>query len=292
MTTPERLEVEAESVAYVVCDILGLDAGEYSIPYVAGWSGADPQLVQDTAHRVLATARTIVAGLENELGVDLRPNPIADAIAGSQQPEPEPTRPLGLHVGTTDQLIADHLMTGPFDWQRLAASIPALERSRAEGLDNRPDGQAIVLAEAGASADATMLVLRSQGVTDDQAEAILAVPVPDSVGTQSTLYSREEVAAAIRSPRCIKPIVDAIYADLLVSAGRHPSAVRQLAESSGAPANVVALAEERARRRSPEGRVGHRLRGLELIDGWSSPSTSPDGPEPNDLPEPPGPPAA
>ena len=77
----DRMEVEAESVAYVVCDLLGVDAGSYSIPYVANWAGADVQLVQDTAHRVLGTARTIVAGLENELGLDLRPNPIAAALA-------------------------------------------------------------------------------------------------------------------------------------------------------------------------------------------------------------------
>lgn len=31
-------EVEAESVAYVVCQHFGLDTGEYSFGYVAGWS--------------------------------------------------------------------------------------------------------------------------------------------------------------------------------------------------------------------------------------------------------------
>src|SRR6478735_3100614 len=90
MVSRDRIEVEAESVAYVVCDTLGVDAGDYSIPYVAGWSAADPQLVQDTAHRVLTTARTIVLALENELGVDLRPNPIADAITANQEPALEP----------------------------------------------------------------------------------------------------------------------------------------------------------------------------------------------------------
>jgi ABC-type ATPase with predicted acetyltransferase domain len=35
----ERMEVEAESVACVVCDTLGVDAGECSIPYVANWVG-------------------------------------------------------------------------------------------------------------------------------------------------------------------------------------------------------------------------------------------------------------
>ena len=48
-TARDRIEVEAESVAYVVCDILGVDAGTYSIPYVANWAGADVELVQATA---------------------------------------------------------------------------------------------------------------------------------------------------------------------------------------------------------------------------------------------------
>jgi hypothetical protein len=289
-TARDRIEVEAESVAYVVCDILGVDAGEYSIPYVANWAGADVQLVQDTAHRVLATARTIVAGLENELGVDLRPNPIAEAMNANRQPEPPP--PLGLHVGTTDQLIVDHLSTGRFNWQRLAASIPALEPERARGLDSRPDGQAVVLAESGASACATLLVLRAQGLADDAAGVILSASVPDSLGTQSKLFSREEVEAAIRSPDAVKPVAESIYADLLVSVGRHPTAVRQLAETSGAPAEVIALAEERARRRHRAVERDGRDRGVRLIEDWSAPVASLANPVEAQVPPPPEPPAA
>ena len=88
--TRDRIEVEAESVAYVVCDLLGVDAGSYSIPYVANWAGADVELVEATAHKVLATARQIVTGLEAELGVDLRPNPIAAALNATPEPPVEP----------------------------------------------------------------------------------------------------------------------------------------------------------------------------------------------------------
>ena len=31
-------EVQAESVAYVVCEHYGLDTGDYSFAYIAGWS--------------------------------------------------------------------------------------------------------------------------------------------------------------------------------------------------------------------------------------------------------------
>lgn len=35
----EVAEVEVESVAFVVCDPLGLDTGDYSFAYVSRWSG-------------------------------------------------------------------------------------------------------------------------------------------------------------------------------------------------------------------------------------------------------------
>ena len=60
--TRKRAEVEAESVAYLVCAAHGLDSGEYTVPYVAGWADGDRELVQLTTTRVLATAREILAG--------------------------------------------------------------------------------------------------------------------------------------------------------------------------------------------------------------------------------------
>jgi hypothetical protein len=271
----DRMEVEAESVAYVVCDLLGVDAGSYSIPYVANWAGADVELVQETAHKVLATARTIVTGLEAELGVDLRPNPIADAIAASHNPVVETgvASRVAVAVGTTDQIIHDHLATGPLDWQRLAASIPALEPHRARQLADQPEAQAVALAEAGASTEANVAVLRAHGLDDAAISAILTVIVPDVLGAKATLYDGDEVDGALRAPRPIKPLVDELVADLLVSAGHHPAGARYLAETSGQPASVINLMEERLRRSTPEGRaVGDRRanRGLALIDEWTT----------------------
>jgi len=61
--TRPRAEVEAESVAYVVCTAAGMATTSYSLPYLARWSGGDPALITATADRVLATARTILTGL-------------------------------------------------------------------------------------------------------------------------------------------------------------------------------------------------------------------------------------
>lgn len=60
-----RAEVEAESVAFVVCRAGGLRTEAYSSGYVAGWSGGDPKKVKATAERVVTCARRILdrAGL-------------------------------------------------------------------------------------------------------------------------------------------------------------------------------------------------------------------------------------
>ncbi len=56
-------ETEAESVAYVVAGILGLDTSDYSIGYVAGWSQGKSETIKDTASRVLRTAHTLADAL-------------------------------------------------------------------------------------------------------------------------------------------------------------------------------------------------------------------------------------
>jgi hypothetical protein len=50
-------------VAYLVCTQLGLDAGDYSLPYAARWADGDIELIQKTAERVVTVARSILNGL-------------------------------------------------------------------------------------------------------------------------------------------------------------------------------------------------------------------------------------
>lgn len=60
-----RCEVEAESVAYIVAGMLGLDTAAYSVGYIAGWStAAETAELADTATKILTTARTIVQAIE------------------------------------------------------------------------------------------------------------------------------------------------------------------------------------------------------------------------------------
>ena len=59
MTDRARTEVEAESVAYLVCATLGIDSDDYSFPYLARWSQGDIELIRATAARAISCARRI-----------------------------------------------------------------------------------------------------------------------------------------------------------------------------------------------------------------------------------------
>ncbi|WP_367645937.1 ImmA/IrrE family metallo-endopeptidase [Paenarthrobacter ureafaciens] len=59
-------ETEAESVAYVVAGILGLDTSACSIGYVAGWSCGEAQTIKDAAARVLRAAHMLADAITED----------------------------------------------------------------------------------------------------------------------------------------------------------------------------------------------------------------------------------
>lgn len=59
----EVAEVEVESVAYIVCDAMGLDSGDYSFAYVARWSEGSSEPLKETGERVIACAKQVLAGM-------------------------------------------------------------------------------------------------------------------------------------------------------------------------------------------------------------------------------------
>ena len=59
----EVAEVEVESVAYIVCNAIGLDTSDYSFAYVARWSDGDADLINTTAERTTTCALQIVQTL-------------------------------------------------------------------------------------------------------------------------------------------------------------------------------------------------------------------------------------
>ena len=68
----EVAEVEVESVAFIVCDALGLDSGAYSFPYVTRWAEGSSDLVKETAERAISCAKEILVSLEAEAFVSHR----------------------------------------------------------------------------------------------------------------------------------------------------------------------------------------------------------------------------
>jgi hypothetical protein len=80
----EIAEVEVESVAYIVCDALGLDASGYSFAYVARWSDGSTELIKDTAERVIRCAKEILKGLEAS-DYDQEGSKVADSNAMRNQ---------------------------------------------------------------------------------------------------------------------------------------------------------------------------------------------------------------
>jgi antirestriction protein ArdC len=69
---PDRAvcEIEAESVAYLVCGSHGLASDDYSFGYVATWAAGDPDAVRATAQRVTACAARILDALDPDAHAD------------------------------------------------------------------------------------------------------------------------------------------------------------------------------------------------------------------------------
>ena len=71
--TPEEnrgiKEVEAESIACVVCTHLGLDTENFNFSYIAGWSDGDISKFKENLDVISKYARTIIDGIDKEFAV-------------------------------------------------------------------------------------------------------------------------------------------------------------------------------------------------------------------------------
>lgn len=64
----ETKEVQAESVAFTVCQFYGIDSSDYSFGYIAGWSsGKDLKELKESLDVIRQTAGTIIAGIDSRL---------------------------------------------------------------------------------------------------------------------------------------------------------------------------------------------------------------------------------
>ncbi|MHB2028291.1 MAG: ImmA/IrrE family metallo-endopeptidase [Acidimicrobiales bacterium] len=128
----DHKEIEAESVAYVVSKILGIDSSDYSFGYLASWSKGDPDEAEKTIKasgmRIQKASHQIIEAFEgdepavevsNELGIEMQPP--EPTPYDPQQGTRERGRDLDLRQrhsdpqleGSTESELDDVLVNGP-----------------------------------------------------------------------------------------------------------------------------------------------------------------------------------
>lgn len=81
-------EVEAESIAYVVCQHFGVDTSEYSFGYVAGWSkGRELQELKASLDCIRSTAAELIDGIESRCPELLPPEPATEEKSQTKRQE-------------------------------------------------------------------------------------------------------------------------------------------------------------------------------------------------------------
>lgn len=218
-TSRELREVEAESVAYLVCTTIGLDSSDYSIPYLAGWSGGDGEVAERTAQHVLATTAQLIERLEARLGIDLTVDQLAAAAAEPAGSIPTRDREIAGVVSVHDAAAVDPASTS-VPLERGAGPSGAV-RSVLDGLSSS-DGEVLVAAlaqlddpdalstaaalcaDAGASAEVAAEVLRRAGADELGLRRALTRTVTNDEGEQVPMFDgahdalrRSRAAAAL-----------------------------------------------------------------------------------------------
>jgi len=266
--TRDMREVEAESVAYLLGQTIGLDSQGYSVPYITGWSRGDPALIEQTAMQVLETTKKLVDTLEHELGVkltvDINDHALADSAtnvielpgATTSTPAVAPESP----EPVTEQwdLFGDPV-PAPSAFERIDSSDKdfltalrgELDEAQAQELVKhiyRVDHSAevaTILADSGQSALQAARILTRFGRDIDQVDAALLTPTGDE--ESPTMYPPEEVAAAIheitppelRVAPDVEPPVDIARGERLQSM----KVLRRVALGKPTPTTVIEMAK-------------------------------------------------
>jgi hypothetical protein len=266
--TRDMREVEAESVAYLLGQTVGLDAHGYSVPYITGWSGGDPKLIEQTALQVLDTTKRLVDTLEHELGikltVDLNDHALPDSdtnvieLPGASAPaptatitaeatQPEPRDLFGSSVPPTSAIERSDSSDKDF----LIALRCELDEQQAHDLvkhiyrlDHSAD-VATILADAGQTALQAARILTRFGRDVGQVNEALLTATGDP--ETPTMYPPDEVAAAIheitppelRSTPAVQAPVDIARGERLQSM----KVLRRVVIGKPTPTTVVEMAK-------------------------------------------------
>jgi len=265
--TRDMREVEAESVAYLLGQTIGLDSQGYSVPYITGWSGGDPKLIEQTAMQVLETTKQLVDTLEHELGikltVDLNDYALPDAdtnvieLPGASAPattppaSPVPVEPEQRDLFPSPEPSASAIeQSDSSDKDFLRALRSELDEHQAQDLVKhiyRIDQSAqvaTILADSGQTALQAARILTRFGRDVGQVNEALLTATGDP--ESPTMYPADEVAAAIheitppelRSTPDVQPPVDIARGERLQSM----KMLRRVALDNPTPTTVVEMA--------------------------------------------------
>ncbi len=107
-------EVEAESVAYTVCQHFGIDTSDYSFGYIAGWSsGKEMSELKSSLDTIRRTASELINGIETQL----------QEIKKEHVTEQEQTQDIVLLVENTDRSEYDLLNVRGMSGEELVTSL-------------------------------------------------------------------------------------------------------------------------------------------------------------------------
>ncbi len=210
-------EVEAESVAYLLSQTVGLDSDAYSIPYIANWSAGNIDTVQSAAEQILTTTKRLVTTLEVELGIELTPDAldhmidqpdIVDIRPGIESNSVPTPPPIDRYEAVQESLSLVEPSPRPDD-RRSAGDDAAFLRAVMVDLEphqktqlativydpSRAAEAAAIIATAGRTAAQTARVLDSVHFDTETIRDALLAPQDDP--EQPTLFPEVEVRAAL-----------------------------------------------------------------------------------------------
>jgi hypothetical protein len=208
-------EVEAESVAYLLAQTIGLDSDAYSVPYIAAWSAGDITVIQQAAEQILVTTKRLVTTLEHELHIELVTDitehtittPASNVISITPRlhavPEPAPELPQAtLPLDGIPESPPEPARPGLDDRRFIKAMMNDLEPDQREQLTalvydpTRADQAAMILADSGKSASQIARLMQRLAFDPTTIRDALLTPTPADP-EQTTLFTPDETRDAL-----------------------------------------------------------------------------------------------
>jgi len=161
------VEVEAESVTFMICVALGVNTTGYSLPYVASWSGGDLDKVTATADRVIRCAHQVLTDLEGDRRLE---HDGSRTITTNRQASEEVSPPTAdtpeagrVAVGKAEEALRAAVA---FYQDQLVQDDQARAFLKERGINNESVDR-WQLGYAPASWDSLVKTLRSEGISDE-----------------------------------------------------------------------------------------------------------------------------